>query len=298
MNDFLANLAYRNLHPDQTLQPRLLSRFETAQPASFGLGEPGEMDTPDQFRESRIEEVAGRVSAMASPSPAIAPAATGELKAPKNGEPATRQSEFEETADQTPAAPSRVMPAMIESKSEGRRPFDAVGEAREESLLNPARESVARLLPPIITSTAAPTTITTGRGIAEDELESLAARVARIERDARRGEAAGRANEPIRAPRQVRSKVDSAIPPELKSPVTKEPLMTAPAPERPIAPRLPPAPAADLAEEKEPPAPVIHVSIGRVEVRAALPQPKRAVPKAPAKNPPMSLEEYLKRGGR
>jgi hypothetical protein len=64
-----------------------------------------------------------------------------------------------------------------------------------------------------------------------------------------------------------------------------------------LAPRLPqhPLPAATQASNANPSEPVVHVTIGRVEIRAvpAPPAPKRAAPTKPA----LSLSDYLQRRG-
>ena len=71
-------------------------------------------------------------------------------------------------------------------------------------------------------------------------------------------------------------------------------------PAAPLAPRIPqagrapaPAPAAPTAASAEP---VIHVTIGRIEVRAA-PAPKGASRERQAA-PPVALDEYLRQRAR
>jgi hypothetical protein len=308
MKDFLANLAFRNLHPDEMLQPRMLSRFETAQPVSFvpepepapslKMGGPGEEGAPGSFREPDLEEVMSRVSSIASAPQSIASYAAGERKEELRVEPVARQaasvSESLEATDGPPSPRSRVEPIAAESKNERRMPFEALGEVREGSRRMPFEEGVARRVP----FDSAPTSpaMAVGRGFAGDELDLLADRIARIEFYEKRGEAVDLADQSIlKGDRRwpPRSEVEPAAPSGAELPVSKEPLMTRPA--QTVIPRFSPVPAADLAAKKEEPVPVIQVTIGRVEVRAAMQpqQPTRSAPKAPA----TSLEEYLKRPG-
>jgi hypothetical protein len=58
-------------------------------------------------------------------------------------------------------------------------------------------------------------------------------------------------------------------------------------PRLPLASRTPEPPAVQ-------PAPQIHVSIGRIEVRAVTPPPTAAPQPKPAPTPRMSLDDYLR----
>jgi hypothetical protein len=308
MKDFLANLAFRNLHQDEMLQPRLLSRFETAPPVSFvpepepapslEIGGPDEESALGSFREPGLEEVMSRVSSIASATQSIAAHAAAEIKEELRVGPVPRQaasvSESLAATDGPPSPRSRVEPIAAASKNERRREFEALGEVREGSRRMPFEEGVARVAP----FDSAPTSpaMAVGRGFAGDELDLLADRIARIELYEKRGEAVDRADQSIlKGDRRwpPRSEVEPAAPSGAEPPVSKEPLMTKPA--RTVIPRFSPVPSADLPEKKEEPVPVVQVTIGRVEVRAAMQpqQPKRSAPKAPA----TSLEEYLKRPG-
>jgi hypothetical protein len=93
--------------------------------------------------------------------------------------------------------------------------------------------------------------------------------------------------EPARPPQEAR--VAKAL---RGAPTTTSPAL------RPSGPPLVPIQPRVAAEEGRPrdETPTIHVSIGRVEVRAVQPPPKPRRAERPA--PSLSLDEYLKRYGR
>lgn len=68
---------------------------------------------------------------------------------------------------------------------------------------------------------------------------------------------------------------------------------------KPDASATKPAPMADIAPASaEPAAPAIHITIGRVEVRAQVAAPPAPAPRPkPQSKPSLSLDDYLKRGG-
>jgi hypothetical protein len=64
----------------------------------------------------------------------------------------------------------------------------------------------------------------------------------------------------------------------------------------PMVPDAPAHPAVPhLKDESAPePAPTIHVTIGRVEVRAVLPSPPQPPSRPPTRLPKLSLDDYLR----
>jgi hypothetical protein len=284
MSDFLSSLAARSLGAAPTLAPRRASRFEGIAPAPA----PGRAwgEAPAAEIASPRTAAASAAASPASPSPSASPSASSAGEMTLSG-----------------ASPSPVHSAgpvreeMARAREETRR-VDAIASP------GPAPMLAARPMPR--RDEAAPAPVMAIAPAGED-----APRFASPSPEVRSGDvapaAAVRVETPVVEPMRemllvereretVRERTEVRAADESPRPMP----VVVPRIERVIAPAIasPPPRQPSLAEAGADAAPVIHVSIGRIEVRAAQPAPQPRPAPAPAGPPRTSLGDYLRGSSR
>jgi hypothetical protein len=278
MNDFLTNLAARALHTAPVVQPRLASRFEPP---------------PAGERFFQDDSFAGEAESFSeSATPAAAPTTVADSALQMR----TRAKRGDLDAAHVKPLPPRGEPAANESRRALARASSHAPSPRETNT-----ESTSTIVVKTVIERPAPID-RVPHSIADESskspnpgLPAVPAPVADIEHE----------RQPLRDAFQVES-TPFPDPPRPAEPVARSDTKTAAGREIVVTPRVTPAPVSsppvarrDRAPE---PAPVVHVTIGRIEVRAvtasatALP----AAPRPAAKSPVLSLDDYLRErnGGR
>jgi hypothetical protein len=254
MSDFFHNLVTRSRAPLDVVRPRTPSMFEPVAPALTAGMDGGPLE---EHEESVVAPAPGRRNRPAAPS---AIPETGETIGPL--EPRRDASDSAEAPHVWPSVPApRIPPASSET------PAAVPVTQRPDSLLiervirdaSPAREA-APASPPSGPSPAA----------AREIREIFRDRETRIERQFHHTSATA-SGVPLQAPLRER---------------LIQPLMAA----QPKGTRAEPQPS--VPQPSQPAEPVIHVSIGRIEVRAVNETPRGRTEKQA--RPAMSLDEYLR----
>jgi hypothetical protein len=280
MSDYLGNLAARSLEPAAAVRPRLASRFEPMPSAVPQFQEPA-------FFEETVEETAVAEPAHAtvfSPSPPGPRRTLGQGMRPRRAE----RPEAEDTPEGRPEAEDTPKAA-----TERREPEQLAVPVQPLVVVDSARPLTRSGLP---FEASSPGPFSRGE---KGKQEAVTPVVLPVRQEVRVVEApevrAAHPTEPVFdtpfpfSPREKGSgdEASEGRPPEPLQPLKKE------TPSSFLQPRITlpePAPA------REAPAPetVIHVSIGRIEVRAT------QAPKAPARERPaaartgVDLEDYLR----
>jgi hypothetical protein len=282
MSDFLFALAARSLGAAPSLAPRPASRFEAPAP----LAEPGfveaSFESSPAAGEGRREMASETHPALVPPPPA--PRIAPEPRSARSDDfgPTTsprRSSEEGERAAPPSIEPSAGPPVRPSIEPIGEPRIDPV--PRDPDRPNRAESPILPVSPaPVRPRDQAP------RPVASAEPERIApARPG--------GEDAAAPIHPMTVPAAPRKGTEGGDAPLPVIVPRAEPLPPMP------TPRLAAAPAsAHPAESAEPAAPVIRVSIGRIEVRAAQPAPAPPPQPRPGGAPRLSLDDYLRSGAR
>ncbi|MBO0859244.1 MAG: hypothetical protein J2P21_12340 [Chloracidobacterium sp.] len=280
MNDYLTNLAARSLNPAPALRPRLRSRFDPVSP------DPAKplASTPDRISleketetpyPSAIARDALRSGALAAPAPAPAPTEDeNETIGPPIGPPReTSMRGSSMPADETTIARTHAH-ALSTIRPE---PIGIFRNAAED------RAALDRSAPEIVESNEA-----------EAAVQTSPLKTRRPQRDPRmHAEVLERVviNEVIerREPGQIDDGAlsESLLPAPKRSAISSQVI---------AQPRVTPFLEYRGEEKAAPPAPTVHVTIGRVEVRATQLTPQSS-PKPRPSRPTMSLDDYLRRRG-
>lgn len=287
MTDHLTQLVLRARQPDLAIQPRLASRFEPPRQPAVGVSGPALSSGPDSPEWLDPIDVSLR--------PASAPVEDRperhvrydavDVTMPSGGE-----SEGAETEAPAPAAKPRVGKRSARKRDADAQPpagdaqdplrlprvTQIARHARHGDVPMPPREGVAsgQPAPPVVVPARPPASHT------------------QSDRPAR-GWPSREAGRPLVRDRIATGSIRPAERPRLET--------TSPAPpsrervarlEAPFAPQVSrPIAAPDIERPAVPEGPTIQVTIGRVEIRAAVPAP--ATRKAQSRPPAMSLEQYL-----
>jgi len=258
MSDYLFHLAARSLDSTQSVQPRLASRFESASRAAGAA-----VDWPMNIASEVTDVGAPQDVPVESRARPVAPQETWpSAHAPVRPSDALDSRRPAETASNTPGQPARLARRKLP---------DQLASPRER----PAAQT--------------------------DAMDGPAARPPGLGRRPHAWEGTG--------PRPIQPATREAAPHNVPDPIEiprAARLWDTPAPATSnLASNVAPFSAAILARPQvkpvarapkelvETPAPQVHVTIGRIEVRAAPPPPQPARP-ARASSPVMSLDEYLK----
>ncbi len=263
MSDYLGNLAAKSLAPASALQPRLASRFEPLAPAA------PELRAGPAFLEETVTEIA---------APPPAPIST-------------------KTESHSPSPPGRG--------GQGVRPRGAE-RSEERHAHEAAAEKVSEDSPEPVTKPARVQGVVARRRVQPSEASPRLSR----------GERGNSAEAAVAKPVLLQPLTVVQIPPRQDYPVTSplSPRERGPGGEasraersehhRPqeslsptprLQPRVTHAERQPFAPQREAPAPepVIHVTIGRIEVRATA-APKAPARERPAARPAVDLDEYLR----
>jgi len=294
MSDYLGNLAARSLTSEAAapaVQPRLASRFEPLSPAAPGLWSERAPAVEAVFREEVVEAVTAPPTPsrpMRSDRRRLGPDSENlphpgphipDPPLPSSRPPFRERREAEKTLQ---------LDSPLPATEEGRRSGEApeVRARAEESRLDPPAQALTTPTPPLpfshpphrerrgllSLSLQSPSSPGGGEGGWErraGEVRALAAPApVRVSRDQES------------APERIEKALRAASIDDKKPAAVLQPSMIANS--RP-SPR-PEPPAAE---------PVIHVTIGRIEVRAT-PAPKAPARERQAARPPVDLEEYLR----
>lgn len=299
MSDFLTNLATRHLHPSETLRPRLPALFEPASPRGlpdFRTAETGPLsDAGREIEELDVERTASPPTPR-RPRRAVPAVTTVEIT------PADENSTQEPPHRERRRAPSdrTAVPVIAEAP----HPIDAaiaapaLATSAPPSLPPLTREEEATA-PPRLTPTAPHPTMqdfrpppdTRTRRVVEEVVErTVVERLIPLEQPVRPRSDDAAKKEGQRSDEYYVDARHTVIP--IGREMIASPPAAVVAQPQVSTYRVPAAPA----EEPVTAAPTIHVTIGRVEVRAATPADTRGAQR-PAQRPTgvMSLEEYLRR---
>jgi hypothetical protein len=285
MSDFLTSLAARSLGAAPTLAPRRASRFEGSAPAAAEAGtawgeapaaeiaspraaaSPAAPASPSAGRLPSPSSAGEMAIASASPSPVhSAEPVRGEMAGPR-----------EETTSVHAIPSPKPAPVLVPQPPHRR---EKVGAAPVMGIA-PVGEDAPRFASPspeVRSGEVAPASvIRVETPIVEPVRET---RIVERERETVREVAEVRAaDESPRSMPVIVPRIERVIASPAASPPPRQPSMA----------------AADSEVEA---APVIHVSIGRIEVRAAQPAPQPRTAPAPAGPPRTSLGDYLRNSSR
>jgi len=300
MSDYLGNLVARSLGPTPAVRPRLASRFEPLTPAAPAPWmEPAAAAPPALFEET-VET---------SPEPARRRARRREVMMAEEVEPPR-------TAVPVPAAsvPTRVATSPPDALSSGAGEGERDGAVAARRVRSAHHESFAvrtTAMPAELERTPAPALRVQTRVAEREGVPFETSPPDPLSSGAGEGERNGTV-----AARRVRSAhhepFTTAMPYPLRSPspaplergsggeVSKPGALDLPL----SPPTLPPLQPRITAVERQSPSipqaapePVIHVTIGRIEVKAAPPPAQPSRPRSAAQAP-ITLEEYLRRRSR
>jgi hypothetical protein len=258
MSDFLSNLIARSQGTLPVIQPRLPSLYEPYRPHS------GSLAMPTDTEPGVVEDVAPAASVPLPQAPEAEPPAPP-------------------TPGQMRAAPLPPLnPVESAEHRESRRPLEAPSRARH--FVAPIGETIAEVAHRSV------------NGISRSEI-SLAGMIPSVAQAVNR--------EPIMPAGPFQSNGESQslrVPdaanlnrgdPQQPLPIPSHAVAVPLPPPRPQVPHTPFAQARPDTEER-----VVHVTIGRVDVRAILPTPSLSSTTAAKFRPHLSLDEYLKQRDR
>lgn len=298
MPDFFTRLAERTLGLVNAIQPVVPSLFAPGAPLIDGQAEakqeltieeqvappgstvPPEIDAPVEPRQSPIQQVAPR-SVISPPDAQPAPTVERARPSQPQDEPAAR-SEPSKAALPTESSPVIEQLSAAPPTNPMRQPSE-----RSERAKPAARRAEAAQI--VNTSEAAPSSESIAQRPTIDPQPASTAPRARSQVTAQPFDRGSSARSTVPVPvadeRQTPTIERRTSPTRAERPalVGREPTI----PLLPPTPRVPEPPTAQ-------PAPQIHVSIGRIEVRAVTPPPAAAPQPKPAPTPRMSLDEYLR----
>ncbi|MDX6695732.1 MAG: hypothetical protein QOF02_3335 [Blastocatellia bacterium] len=283
MSDFLTNLVARALNRAEAVRPRIASRFEPpslAATSPFGSApRDAELAATDSFIETPspqptdarpanfLQPTADHLTRPTPTPPTPLRESSDEHHARRQPDESTTRLDEARVERSTPLIPTPSSSQTMESQPRRMKADAATSfESREE-------QAEARL------SDSEQSRVEAVR-VSESERLFDDAGLRRLEERVRRNEAAQR---------------------ERQQQQTEAASIVAAAPQRNVEPRLSLAPAAQKPEalaapaELPEPSPSINVTIGRIDVRAVMPQasvPVRAAAERP--RPALSLEDYLK----
>ena len=288
MNDYLANLITRSLSQEEVILPRPSSLYETAVPTTDV--------TP--LEEESIVDAQPKAAAPAPPTP-VAAWPTVE-PTPEPG-PVKHAPEIQQTPI-TPQIPPLLswleqLKTFTQQPSATARPINPI---EDESNIRPTPKAVLSQPSPTITTphkpvpTAAPEP-PKAKSQVEPKPQEIIERQFSTTKLVERVEQTPVISETI----TEREKVPAAMPTSSATPSKTDRQPVQPAQQKIIVaetrPYQPSIPTAPTREQAEPTPPAIHVTIGRVEVRATKPPP--AVPTRRSRHTNstvMSLDDYLR----
>lgn len=317
MSDYLSNLVARTLETAPLLQPRRLSLFEPVGgvwemgSGEWGIGVEAETAISPQSQPvmpppmpAATTEPGLPVAPMHPPLVTAAPSPTAVFHQPTAGlarqetapptQP-TRPSEKPTIANHT-TVPERTIvqqhieqeivrpPARPGAAGPPRRPVRSAATASGPVSANTAVASqvVPQLVPPVVPPVALPPPIKTMPSVIEQR-PSAATPTETAKPEPLR---------PAASPPRSAVQLSPPQPAPHITPDGSRPVVAPPPPTRPMMPE-------QRVAVQESPAPAIHVTIGRIEVRATPPTPAKVEKRQP-QTPAVSLDEYLRQrnGGR
>ncbi len=300
MSDYLSGLAARSLLSTDVVLPRRASRFEPA---------PGEALFP-HAPSSQIDGLARGLEDFAELAAETAPPASRRRMASQPAERALpsldvatpRQPSSETGADALNAhrrsdtqVATLVLPApQARSRlSPARQPGEPAAQPGLVASIQPAPHAAAPVSRQGVSTGLAKPQVGESvrrpdRPLERGEVPGLDQRIRSSVGAALALELAQNAGQDRPTPPQV---VASDVQPAAPARVIAQPQVAVAAAARPAA--LDAAAGKLNAQQEPPPAPTIHVTIGRIEVRAT-PAPSSALPSRPKPAPTMSLDDYLR----
>jgi hypothetical protein len=275
MSDFLTSLIQRQERPTGLVQPRIPSLFETSGPRLAP-----EMGLREESRE--IEATAPR-DAESGP---VVRAAQSEAttREPIYRDTPPRPHAYADTAQpQSAIAAIRTRPVIEIAEETTQAPF-AMPQRRDPAPREANAEAPAPFAPPA-NAVATNTVVTSTQR--ESAITPAAEKTVRVESTVEiRPQTTAPQPAPF-APETPRAQAPFETPDAPRTVTQQQPFMSPPQPPRAPAPRQTSIPAQLQAE------PIIHVTIGRIEVRAV--EEREARPrKREAASPVMTLDDYLK----
>ncbi|MCB0231261.1 MAG: hypothetical protein KDH90_19445 [Anaerolineae bacterium] len=299
MSDYLSGLAARSLPSTDVVLPRLASRFEPKPGAGLFLRAPGSRSDGLALGWEDLAELTAEPGPPASRRMASPPAARAlpSLNVTSSGQPSDETSADAVSARRSPGSQAAsivaLVPQAVSRLSHAAQPVEPApqpGSAAPSQAASGAAAPASRLAEPA--SLASPQVGASVRPsdqpLALAEVFGLEQRIRSAVGNALAGELAQHAGQDRPTPQQV---VPSAVQPAAPARVIAQPQVTIAA----ARPAMADAAAAGrlTAQPEPPPAPTIHVTIGRIEVRAT-PASTAASPSRPKPAPTMSLDDYLR----
>ena len=276
MTDFLTDLLERSRGQGTALVPRIPSVFE---PAPDGTLRFAREDIIQPGAEHTARPAAPDTARLATQAPAVTPERMPAPRWPQPSPQATARPEGQLPAPSrtAPAAPARI-PARAEGGETGRQPAGEPAIPQARAAVPPAAETTRELLAKV--------------AVPPPETADHRPRAARPATALSRGGDEGVPPPEIKPETTERPGPGALPPPPARVGETLSPprpgLLTVPPLDAFAAPPVPPGPAGDPAP---PPEPTVHVTIGRVEIRAVTAPVPSARPASAARA--MSLDEYL-----
>ena len=283
MAGFLTHLVQRTLAASPVLAPRLSGRYEGPREAS----------------ESLLPTDVAAVSGTPAPVQAVAHSQAEFFAMPGASEPSARHARLRESSDPehaTESVPMRVGTTLLEP------PEVAVVARRDTPLPSPARAWHDRA--PHVQGAPAPQTAaqatTRGTRTASQDVAAFQPPSSQPQPQPQPHEVESR----IAAQRVMPTHAEPRPALDVNaSPSRFVPSVDASPNPRPrgaqtgmlVEPRLPRDSGPQRQPAQAPAAPTVHVTIGRIELRAAAPAPAPAPPRSAARAPALSLSDYLER---
>lgn len=270
MSDFFSSLAARLEGTLPVLRPRLPSLFENAHGMQWLDHEPAPSPAiKDTEGEPAPPPLLSREKERAPSRPAP-PAAEEGAKEPRHRMRMQRSADLREQREEHEDASNQPLPERRQARRTVRRP-----EAPHAPAAEPPRD-IARPPPPAVHAALLP--------VKGAEPAPVRARMRAIDQvEEREKEASVRHNTPL-PPRAA------AVPPQARVPLRH--VVPLPPPFAPLPPMLPRSVRERTAPSREAAEPTIHVSIGRIDIRAETDAAPRR--KSAETSPVMSLDEYLR----
>jgi hypothetical protein len=299
VNNYLASIAARTLNTASLVRPRLHGRFDPAPTASEGSINRPQLDRSRRALWRSESESEATTSQVGNDAPTPQALLTNRAPSESNSLP---EAERIQQHTRIEALPIRQPLDAGESLNAGNLPAresaEPIRAQPPKDKLDP-REAEPRPVPtvpreattaiqPLPDKRAEQTSLTphpvaTAKPVRERELQTIVIREERLPEDSslRRDSGIKSPAVPDAAPRsnEIRSRESKASPVTVQSRITP---LTESGPER-----LP------LRQTRAQPSPTIHVTIGRIEVRAV--QQSQSPAKPRASQPVMNLDDYLRR---
>jgi hypothetical protein len=262
MSDFLTHLASRSMNRLPVVQPRLASRFE-AQAAIPGIN-------PESFDRERLDQVNSELVVLETEGLPDRESAVADQPT----QPIPRESD--PSPDRRPRQRQNTAQSLLNRMSEAQ---PASNNEIESNVIQRRSPETANLIEPSIVS---PQPLLPFSALSSTNLQPSVQPLGSTTGDPRTREASHNADSLTERQDKFSQRLQPTEPSTGPSGIQLQPQIT---------PRIEPSLLGFPAVATPPPPPTIHVTIGRIEVRAQTAAPAKSEPRSPA--PALTLERYL-----